>query len=179
MYCPQLIAGGKWSWSAKEVHANACISGDFYPVEGDGAWSAGRNGIIDIPIGGDLGGFAEITGEIVFSFFRGIVEFTPAVMLYVNGQASTAVLHLDGDEPFHRLQFTAMAPTGSICQLRLESSHAASPEERGFGDDPRRIGLILHSIDLSAQSASTHGGHDRLQIWGIGDQPLDVPRIEE
>lgn len=177
--CPQLLAGGEWTWTASADHANACISEGFYPVETDGAWLAGANGAIDIPVGGAVGEMIRIDGEIVFSFFRGIIELTPAVMLYVNGVTSAAVLHLAGDEPFHRLRFSSTVAAGETCQLRLECSHAASAQERGLGDDNRIIGLILHSIEVTGQSVFQVGEGEWLQIWGIGDTPLEISRTEE
>jgi hypothetical protein len=176
---PPLTSGGIWSWAAKTPDLGFAILEGFYPHESAGCWTAGHVGTIDIPVAGERATTLRLQGEIAFSLFRGILPHSPAVQLYVDGQPRSTWLHRHDEDPYHRLPFVADVRAGGLCRLRIEVSHAGSPLELGLGEDTRTIALMLHEVFVSARPSKEVGDLPPQQIWGIGDDPIDIPKAEK
>lgn len=171
---PPLQPGETWRWGRGIAGSDLALVEGFHSIEDDGAWSDGRGGTIAFAVGGRAGETLRIEGELAFSFFAGILPNGPALILQVNGEPRSGLLHGEGEEAYHRLPFVAHVPAGQLCHLRIEASHAASPAEFDLDGDPRQLGFMLHSMEIGAQSFGGAGDLPALRLWGIGDQPIEV-----
>lgn len=174
-----LQRGGTWAWGRDIAGSDLAMAEGFHPIEGDGAWSDGTAGTIEFAVGGETGSLIRIEGELAFSFFGGLLPQGPALLLYVNGKPRAALLHGEGEDPYHRLPFAADVPAGQLCRLRIESSHAASPAQLGLNSDPRQLGFILHGVEITARLPGGTGDLPALRLWGVGDRPIEVPGSDE
>lgn len=174
-----LVDGGTWRWDPQNCLADLPLVSGFCAVEEDGAWSEGEEGTIEIPISADSGNQLRIEGAINFSFFRGILHEMPAFLLYINERPCSSIVHRMGDQPYYRLQFSAVVPGLANCRFHVQCSHAASPRELNLGDDERVLGFIIHSIEVSARSDNGSGDDFSLRLWGFGSLPIEIPSTEE
>lgn len=174
-----LTIGQTWRWDRDSLLSELPLVDRFYPIEGDGAWINGDVGTIEVPLVGKAGEHVLLEGEVVFSFFRGILQHTPALLLKVNGQPCAAMMGRSIDEAYHCLPFSAVVPADAPCVLRMECSHAAAPAELGMGSDHRVLAALLHGVTISARPVVGSGDLGMLRVWGVGDHPIEISSQEE
>jgi len=174
-----LNLGQEWEWRPDLPLADIALVNGFYALEEGGVWLGENIGEIEAPIGANAPARLQVSGYVGFSFFSGIMEKYPVVLLYVNGTPCAAMMAGDDPEPYRQLKFAAEISGTVTCELRLSCSHSASPADLRIGRDPRILGLILHEIRIKAEPVSGTVEHASLKIWGIGEQPIVITDIEE
>lgn len=172
---PALKIGETWQWDGSRELLDLPGLNDLEPYEGDGAWLAGSECRISLPIhrGGEPN--VRVTGQLKFSFFRGLLDRFPVLLVHADGAPVAAWVHRGRDDPYHEMPFTFTAATGRICRLSIEISHTESPQALGMGDDPRQLAVNLHQLSVTVAAADDADMTKHLPLWGFGTCPLELP----
>jgi hypothetical protein len=172
---PALASGQTWRWDrASEVLGLPGQDG-LGSTEGDGAWFDGSECRIVLLLKRGATDEQTLSGELRLSFFRGLLDRYPVLLLRANGEPIAAVLHRGGDDPYVRLPFTVRLPAGATCTLTLSCSHSDQPAALGLGSDTRRLGILLHAMAATVDDAHKAGQTNDLTLWGFGADPLCLP----
>lgn len=172
---PALKIGETWQWDGSRELLDLPGLDDLEPHEGDGAWLAGSECRISLPLCRASVPNVRVTGHLQFSFFRGLLDCFPVLLLRTDGVPVAAWVHRGGDDPYHEMPFAFTAATGRICRLSIEISHAESPKALGMGDDPRRLAANLHQLSVTVVGADNAVVTKYLPLWGFGTCPLELP----
>lgn len=170
-----LASGMSWHWDRVTELLSMPGADDLGPTEADGAWLQGTSCTLRLPLGSGAAPGQMLSGEVRFSFFRGIIDRHPALLLRVNGCPVAGWVHRGSEDPYHELSFAIPVPTGGWCTLSLEVSHADSPAGLGLGEDPRQLGIILHRISIAVVDTESADEVDTLPLWGFGNTSLQIP----
>jgi hypothetical protein len=173
---PAFNHGVDWEWDHEsELLALPGVEG-IGPPEGDGAWFDGSRVRIGLKLSPAIAPGSILVGKLRFSFFRGVLDQFPVLLLRIDDHPVAAWLHRRTTDPFHVLSFAIAVPAAGHCTLSLETSHSNSPTALGIGTDSRRLGFILHGLAITVcNGAPATGGTAVLSLWGFGDGPIELP----
>lgn len=172
---PALKIGETWQWDGSQELLDLPGLDDLEPYDGDGAWLAGGECRISLPLRRGRAPNVRVSGHLQFSFFRGLLDRFPVLLLRADGAPVAALVHRGRDDPYHEMPFAFTAATGRICRLSIEISHAASPQALGMGDDPRQLAVKLHRLSVTVAAADNTDMTTHLPLWGFGTCPLELP----
>jgi hypothetical protein len=170
-----LAPGETWHWDKAEERLDfPGLDGLGSPDE-DGIWLSGEGCTIRLPLAPSGGRELWISGELRFSFFRGLLDRHPVLLVRANGRPVAAWIHRGQEDPYHDLSFAFPATSDGICRVTLEVSHADNPCALGMGGDTRELSIIVHSVSLCASEAEVAGDAVMMSLWGFGDHPIEIP----
>lgn len=170
-----LAPGETWHWDKVEERLDFPGLEGLGPPDEDGIWLSGEGCTIRLPLAPSGISALWISGELRFSFFRGLLDRHPVLLVRANGRPVAAWIHRRQEDPYHTLSFAFPATSGGICRVTLEVSHANSPSALGLGRDTRELSIIVHSVSLCASETELTGDADMMSLWGFGDHPIELP----
>ena len=163
-----LTAGGRWLWNSTFMPEMSLVSG-FHGVEPQGVWSDGQTCSIVIPLHGDSDRLA-IDCEADLSFFPGVLDRLPAILIRANGMPVVGLIHSPDADSRQRIAWTICVRAPGDCIIQIECSHADSPARIGMSSDERCLGVMLHSLSASARRDYDDGEAGTFQLLGLGGQ---------
>ena len=170
-----LAPGETWQWDKAEERLDFPGLDGLGAPEEDGIWLSGQGCTIRLPLAPSRGRALWISCELRFSFFRGLLDRHPVLLVRANGKPVAAWIHRGQEDPYHDLSFAFPATSDGVCRMTLEVSHANSPCALGLGGDTRELSVIMHSVSVCASEAEFAGGSDMVSLWGFGDHPIELP----
>lgn len=167
-----LAADRDWLWDSTVGLPEQYLHG-FHPVEEYGVWSDEATCDIIIPL--DDAPELELEFEADLSFFSGILDRNPALLICVDGQPVSALIQIGTAQEIHRLSWTAPVAAGAVhCTVQIECSHSARPSDLGMNDDNRSLGFMLHRLFVRARPALQAGNLGKFRVWGLAKGPVEL-----
>lgn len=146
-----LSPGRTWEWDHSLALPGLYLTG-FHPVEDAGAWSKSPSCSVRIPVNAvqDM----EIECEADISFFSGILELSPAILVRADGKPVAALFQFGSKSARHKVQWKTQTAGSHECVVQIECSHSARPCDVGIGPDDRDLGFMLHKLSVHASLAT-------------------------
>lgn len=143
-----LAAGQTWTWNSSAALPGMFLSG-FHPVEEHGAWSGAPVCAITVPLDGP--DELELDCEADLSFFSGILDRNPALLVRVDGKPVSALCQIGTEMQKHQLSWTMPVRGPGDCVMQIECSHSVRPRDLGMQTDERELGFMLHRLVVQAR----------------------------